>query len=508
MTRKISVKIKDFWTVGSDPPKDGGQQNIFNTGDKKPNQFHDDIIMAQIRLLREFMTKKIFAIWNGLSPPWRFAFCGYFVTRIALTLWSLTIYSIFPVAIQNFDLFGEPILSAFVLQTSERYVYSRQVNDTILSFHVADPNHVTDNQTGSIWSLRDGKAVQGKYSGSLLQVSTHSVEAIFPYVGMKPAKDIVFALWQRFDANWYLKIATRGYGSDDGSTVYFPFYPMLIRVLALFMNPIFAATLISNLALIGDLGLLYSLTATQIDDTIAHRTATYFLLFPTAFFLTAPYTESLFLFFVLASFLSASRGRWGWSVIWAALSALTRLQGVLLIIPLAYMLWREARNFSLKAKMLRAALLLVIPLATISFLTFTNLSLLNTYQTTLNARFVLPWNNILAAFSLLLGGKGSIVDALNLVFTFVLIFLMFGIWKKLPVEYFLYSLPMLAAPMFRMTTSQPLVSMVRYGLVIFPIFIVLSIWGKNEWINRAIVYLSLLLQLYLSAQFILWGWVG
>ena len=464
--------------------------------------------MAQLVCSEKFMTKKIFAIWNGLSPAWRFAFSGYFFTRVALTLWSLTIYSIFPIAIQNLDLFGEPILSAFVLRTSEGYVYSRQVNENVLSFHVADSNHVTDDRTGSIWSLPNGQAVQGKYSGSLLQASTYSVEEIFPYLGVEPTNNINLTLWQRFDVNWYIKIATSGYSNNDGSTVYFPLYPMLIRFLALLMNPMLAATLISNLALIGALGLLYSLATTWTDDTIAQRTGIYFLLFPTAFFLTIPYTESLFLFFVLASLLSASRGRWGWAVLLASLSALTRLQGVLLIIPLAYMSWREMRNFSLKVKILRTAFLLVIPLATISFLAFTNLSLLSTYQRTLNARFVLPWDNILASFSLLLGGKGSVVDALNLVFTLGLIFIMFAVWKQLPTEIFLYSLLMLAAPMFRMTTSQPLVSMMRYGLAIFPIFIILSIWGKNEWINRTIIYLSLLLQLYLSAQFILWGWVG
>jgi len=453
------------------------------------------------------MTKKICAIWNGLSPAWRFAFGGYFVTRMALTLWSLAVYSIFPMAMQNLDLFGEPVLSVFYLRTSERYVYSRQVNDTVLSFHVADSNHAADNQTGSIWSLREGHAAQGKYSGSVLQASTHSVEEIFPYVGMKPAKNIVFALWQRFDANWYLKIAMRGYG-NDGSTVYFPVYPMLIRILIFFMDPVLAATLVSNLALIGVLALFYRLTATIADDAVARRAVIYFLLFPTAFFLTAAYTESLFLFFTLASFLTASRGGWGWSALWGALAALTRLQGVLVIVSLAYMLWRGMRDLPLRTKVLRSAPLFMIPIATVSFLAFTNLSLLNAYQGILHARFVLPWDNILAALSLLFSGKGSIIDALNLVFTLGLIAMMFAVWRKLPFEYTLYSLLMLTAPMLRMTTTQPLVSMMRYALVIFPMFIVFAVWGKNGWVNRAIVYVSLLLQMYLSAQLILWGWVG
>lgn len=64
------------------------------------------------------------------------------------------------------------------------------------------------------------------------------------------------------------------------------------------------------------------------------------------------------------------------------------------------------------------------------------------------------------------------------------------------------------APLFRMTTMQPLVSMLRYALVIFPVFMLWGVWGRNAWVSRAIVYLSFSLQLYLSAQFVMWGWVG
>ncbi|MBM3129824.1 MAG: hypothetical protein FJ009_14525 [Chloroflexi bacterium] len=49
---------------------------------------------------------------------------------------------------------------------------------------------------------------------------------------------------------------------------------------------------------------------------------------------------------------------------------------------------------------------------------------------------------------------------------------------------------------------------VAYALAIFPAFIVLGARGQNAWVNRAIVYLAFPLQLYLSAQFVLWGWVG
>ena len=451
---------------------------------------------------------KISEYWKRLSPEWRFALVAFLVVRIFLSVWSTVVYSIFPVSLQNVDLFGDPILTVFDLKSSERTVFSRQVDETVLSFRLIDPTHMIDEQTGSIWSLEDGKALQGEYSGRSLHASPHTVEEIFPYLGMPPAKNLWLALWQRFDVNWYLKIATRGYDGSDGSTVYFPVYPMLIRVLSFVAPALFAATLISNLALIGVLGLLYRIVAGLTDESIARRTLTYFLIFPTAFYLTAAYTESLFLFFTLASLYSASRRKWGWAVAWGAIAALTRLQGVLLVIPLAYLLWREVGMASLSKLALRALPLAIIPTGTLGFLGFSSLSLLNTYQGTLHAKFVLPWENIWATISILGRRDGTIVDALNLIVTLGLIAIMFPIWKKLPLEYTLYAALMLIAPMFRMTTTQPLVSMSRYALAVFPAFIIFGIWGKNPWVNRAVLYISVLLQLYLSAQFILWGWVA
>lgn len=453
------------------------------------------------------MIKSLFTPLGGLSPAWKSAFSGFVVARLALTLWSYVVYLIFPIALQNIDLLGEPILTVFDLQTGDRYAYSRKVNQALLSFHVLDARHVVDDQTESVWSLRDGRAIHGSFEGTLLNPSVYKVEDIFPYLGVKPAKNIFISLWQRFDVNWYLKIATRGYG-NDGSTVYFPTYPLLIRILSFFMDPTSAATLISNISLIGVLWLLYRLTASITTDVIARRTVIYSLLFPTAFFLSAAYTESLFLLFTLGSLFAASRGRWGWSVIWGMLSSLTRLQGVLMVFPIAYLMWRATSGLPVRAKLVRFALLALIPLATASFLVFTNLSLISTYERTLNARFVYPWENIFAAVSLLAEGNGSIVDALNLIFTLGLLPMMVVIWKRLPTEYFLYSLLMLGAPLLRMTATQPLVSMMRYSLVVFPLFMVCGKWGGNQWVNRVIVYSSLILQLYLSAQFIMWGWVG
>jgi hypothetical protein len=62
--------------------------------------------------------------------------------------------------------------------------------------------------------------------------------------------------------------------------------------------------------------------------------------------------------------------------------------------------------------------------------------------------------------------------------------------------------------MTRIVETQPLMSMVRYSITLFPSFYVLGLAGENSWIRRAIIYLSILLNLYLSGQFFIWGWVA
>jgi len=60
----------------------------------------------------------------------------------------------------------------------------------------------------------------------------------------------------------------------------------------------------------------------------------------------------------------------------------------------------------------------------------------------------------------------------------------------------------------RLVDTQPLNSMTRYLLTLFPLFMLLGAWSQNRWVERAVVYISLPLNLFLTAQFLLWGWVA
>ena len=118
--------------------------------------------------------------------------------------------------------------------------------------------------------------------------------------------------WAHWDGVWYIKIATTGYADGDGSTAFFPLYPMLLRWLGVLFRGNFVSTgiVISLVCYAGCVWLLYRLAKEDFDDGVASRAVVYLAIGPLSFFLQAVYTESLFLFLSLACFVCAREGRW------------------------------------------------------------------------------------------------------------------------------------------------------------------------------------------------------
>jgi hypothetical protein len=82
------------------------------------------------------------------------------------------------------------------------------------------------------------------------------------------------------------------------------------------------------------------------------------------------------------------------------------------------------------------------------------------------------------------------------------------IWKKLPQLYRVYSVTLMLLFVTRLGSPQPLVSTACYVLGIFPAFLLLAVLGRQAWVYRLVLHLSLLGLLFFSAQFAIWGWVG
>ncbi len=171
----------------------------------------------------------------------------------------------------------------------------------------------------------------------------------------------IFATWTRWDAPHYLDLAIWGYmavdpgvaptfgnqGDMDLMIVFYPLLPALIAAARLVVPDLAAPILISTLASVAAVLLLYRVVARELGEPIGRRAAMYLLIFPTAYFLHIGYTESLFLALVLGSLLAARSGQWGMAGLAGGLSALTRVNGLVLLPALiadAWSEWRQARR--------------------------------------------------------------------------------------------------------------------------------------------------------------------
>jgi len=161
-------------------------------------------------------------------------------------------------------------------------------------------------------------------------------------------KNPLFWSWANFDGVHYLIIAKQGYYQYQQA--FFPFYPFLVRFVALiFKNYLFSGLLVSHLSLLAAIVLFYRLVRLDFEDKIAKRSIIYLLIFPTAFFLGSVYTESLFLALVLATFFSARKGNWVLAGLFGALASATRLVGVFLF-PALIVEWYLAKTRNKKQK--------------------------------------------------------------------------------------------------------------------------------------------------------------
>ncbi len=185
--------------------------------------------------------------------------------------------------------------------------------------------------------------------------------------------------WDRWDVVHFLKIASRGYRPDDGTAAFHPLYPVLGNITGTLVggHELWGMFIVSSLGSLLFLIALERLARLDLPPELAYRACFFFLMLPVAFVLFAPYSESLFMFCSVVAVLMARRDRWWLAGSWGALAVLTRQQGLLLLVPLAWEFWEAAhRDWRTALTRWRAALsLLLIPIALVGWVAFRNLTL-------------------------------------------------------------------------------------------------------------------------------------
>jgi len=324
--------------------------------------------------------------------------------------------------------------------------------------------------------------------------------------------NLVVGIWTKtWDSGNYLSIAKVGY--TDQTYAFFPLLPALTRLVSEItrLDTAIIGIIIVNMATFLVLFVFYRLLKLDYDELTCRRALCFFLLFPTAFFLQAFYSESLFLLLALSAFYLARKSKWFAATICAGLASLSRFLGVFLLFPLLIeLISQNGLLATLKEKKRELGSLFLIPLLFLTYLGFLLATTGNPYKfiqvqkdwnrigspgQALSPIVVIQqnWVNLLSHNNL---SGGSIINFLDLtLLIFSLILLILAVKQGIRLSYLIYAGLCLLLPL----ASGSLVSMMRFLLVIFPLFIVLANLAQRSFWN----YLIILVFAFLQAQFVI-----
>ena len=335
-------------------------------------------------------------------------------------------------------------------------------------------------------------------------------------------------IWARWDSDFFLRIAQNGY--DGASAAFHPLYPALVAVLGrvLFGHYLLAGLIVSLACCLGSFLLLYRLAEERLGPEGAERSVLYLAVFPMSLFLQAVYSESLFLLLVLAAFAVAERNRFASAGVLAGLAILTRAAGIALLPALALLAWRERDR-------LRAlgGVALALPVAAIYPLVLwqqVDDPWAFSHAQDRWHRHVSPagplggiWDGAVSAWRGLeqfVVGHGTHVAGANQMhaaaenlqaFVFLVLFVALTVvaWRRFGAPYGLFAAVSLAIPLSYPSSRWPLLSLPRFGLVIFPLFLALAaLTSGRPRLHNAVVACSALFLGVAVVQWALWQWVA
>lgn len=359
----------------------------------------------------------------------------------------------------------------------------------------------------------------------------------------------------RWDSVWYLTIARFGYAHVRERMAFYPLYPALIHMLAwVVRSDLVAGVLISVVAFAVALALLHRLVRLDFDTEVADTTVLLLAFCPVSFFFSAVYTESLFLALSVGTIYAARRERWLLCGALGFLAALARNGGIALILPVAVIYlygprpaagvaltrWGASRGGwqrLLPRYRLRpdALWLLLIPAGLCAYLGYLGVRygdalapfrIESVWYRHTTFPLTTVWDGARQAWDglrqLLQGpvlpyrvptyAQGVIGAALQDIYLFLFLVLgvigLVGVIWRLGAAYALYALALLVLSLADPVSLQPLASLPRYELMIFPLFI----WAA-QWLNRrrlavyAIPALAVMLGVF-TVEFATWRWVA
>ena len=342
------------------------------------------------------------------------------------------------------------------------------------------------------------------------------------------ALDAVLTPLANFDSVWYLAIAQDGYepetlpGNAGSKYAFFPLYPLLVRVASVTgsaATTMIAAYVVSAVACLVALLLLHRLTTLELGSRYA-RTAVLLMAFaPVSYLLSAPYTESLYLALTLGAFVAARERRWALAGLLAAASSATRNTGVLIVIPLVLMyindLPREDRwRWRPRADALWIAL---APAGLIAFSAYLAVvagdplawrESQDVFGRVTMTPFEGAWEGLRAGVEALgpeRSGEFARLNVYNLLWLLFAVVGLVGVFRRLPLAYGAWATAALLVPLSAPFPEEPLRSIPRFVLVLFPIWMWLAtVCERRRGLTWAVTAVSAVGLVGLTAAFATW----
>jgi hypothetical protein len=326
-------------------------------------------------------------------------------------------------------------------------------------------------------------------------------------------------LWNRWDAHHYLRLAEVGYvqsspppNTDDPLyIVFFPFFPLAVHIVSLAVqNLVLSALVVSFAASVGAGYFLFRLVALDADEATAWRAVLLLFSFPTAYYLAAPFSEALFLFSALASVYAARTGHWAGAGVAGALATGTRVTGI----ALAPALLAEvlARRTGVRDRVRRLAWISLAAAGLLTYLAINQivhgdpLYFLEVQRTHWFQGLTPPWEPVRVAIeSLVAGGNDftfTFIYAGRIAGVLVALSLLVLAVRRLRLPDVLYGW----AGFVLVLSAAWLISLPRYLLILYPLFVVGARLGRSPRVLIPLVVAGAALQGWLMWRYSAGQW--
>lgn len=337
------------------------------------------------------------------------------------------------------------------------------------------------------------------------------------YRGLEPVvegwRGMLFGIWQRWDTVYYQIIVEQGYVNERAS-VFFPLYPLTAKILSRLtgLGSLESLWVISTLAYLVALVLLYILTEEKFGSAIARRSVAALAVFPSSFFFLALYPQGLGLALVLVSVWLAQKQRWLACALFSLLAGLTHSTAL----PLSLIILTETVIFIRQnTHPWRWVTLFIAGMPALGIGLFWAWRVNRNFPPIINiitnefGRYPAPpLTNLINWVSMLpqhLLSPDWLINSIAILLTIASI-----VWakQKFSAGWGLYQSALLIMVLGIGVNYDPLLSYNRYILAGFPIFIMLGWWSNTPAKRLAGVALGVLGHFSLVIFFLLWAWIG